>query len=165
MAYLNHLYSIPSEKLERCKSWKLIQTFSSKGAGCSHLLGYWPEFEPLRDALGRALDGGSVLHPEWQHRLRVPTVHAPGEVVDIHLQVEQAWHRTIEGFGELANDDWWKLQIEKCLDVFQHAASHREAVISILEQSMFIDKAHSTNEDRSQSTFLQRWLPWLVNQG
>lgn len=102
MAYLNHLYSVPSEKLERCMSWKVIQTLSTKGAGCSHLLGYWPEFEPLRDALGKAFVGGSILHPNWQHRLRVPTVHTHEEVVEIRRQIENAWQQTIQDFSELA---------------------------------------------------------------
>lgn len=60
MAYLNHLLSVPAEQLFRCKSWKLLRTHASHEVGCSHLLGYWWEFDPLRDALGQAWDGGSA---------------------------------------------------------------------------------------------------------
>ena len=165
MAYLNHLYSVPSEHLERCKSWKVIQNLSTKVVGCSHLIGYWPEFEPLRNALSQALDGGSVLSGGWRHRLRVPTVHASEEVVDVLALLEDAWANAKKEHGELAADDWWQIEIEKCLGLFRHAADRREAVISILEQSMFIDDADKFGKTRPRPRLLERWLPWLVNQG
>ena len=165
MAYLNHLYSVPSEHLACCTSWKVIQTSSTKVVSCSHLIGYWPEYEPLRNALGQALDGGRGLSDGWRHQLRAPTVHASEAVLETLVLLEEAWARAKAEYGELAADDWWRIEIEKCLGLFRHAADHREAVVSILEQSMFIDEPDATNKSRPRMIFLERWLPWLTSQG
>ncbi|MCA9101719.1 MAG: hypothetical protein KDA63_11240 [Planctomycetales bacterium] len=163
MAYLNHLYSVPAKQLARCKSWKLIRVVATHATACSHIIGYWPESEPLRNALGTALDGGRVLDPGWRHQLRMPTFHTPDEVSELSAQIEDVWRRALEEFGELAADDWWRIEIEKCLNVFRHAASHEEAVVSILEQSMFVDDDTELIERKPRFKFLRRWFPWLVD--
>lgn len=165
MAYLNHLLSVPSELLPRCRSWKLLRTHASHEVGCSHLLGYWCEFAPLRDALGQALDGGSILHPEWRHPLRAPVVHLPPEVRSLVRSVQSAWQLAIREAGGLADDDWWRLEIEKCLESLTHAAERDQAVVSILEQSMFVDEAAEASAPPGTHGLWQRWLPWLTNQG
>lgn len=165
MAYLNHLLSVPSEQLLRCKSWKLLRTHASHEVGCSHLLGYWCEFGPLRDALGHALDGGSVLHPGWRHQLRVPVVHFPPEVRSLKQDVEAAWQLAKDEFGELAEDNWWRLEIEKCLDLLKHAVERHQAVVSILEQSMFVDEPPDSSPSPKKGGFWQSWLAWTTNQG
>ena len=165
MAYLNHLLSVPSEQLLRCKSWKLLQTHASHEVRCSHLLGYWCEFGPLRDALRQALDGGSVLHPGWRHTLRVPVVHFPSEVLILKDSVLSAWQLANDEVGELADDDWWRIEIGKCLESLTHAAERDEAVVSILEQSMFVDEAQEPSPTPKKSGLWQSLLPWLANQG
>jgi hypothetical protein len=143
VAYLNLLFSIPSERLSNCTSWESLRSIATYSTGCSHLIGYWAQFDPLNEVLGRALDGGSILHPRWKHKLRVPTYHSPAEVVELAETVENGWQQAIGKYGELANDDWWRIEIEKCSAVFQHAASRGEAVVSILEQSRFVDEQQS----------------------
>lgn len=165
MAYLNHLYTVPSHHLERCRSWSDIQTFSSKVVGCSHLIGYWLEFEPLRNALGQALDGGSVLSSRWRHQFRAPIVHTSKEVLDILALLEDAWAKAKVEHGELAADDGWRIEVEKCLGLFRHAAGHRQAVISILEQSVFIDETNEPIKRRRRLQFLERWLTRPRSQG
>jgi hypothetical protein len=51
--------------------------------------------------------------------------------------VANVWQQAIAKYEELANDDWWRIEIEKCLALFQHAAIRGEGVVSILEQSTF----------------------------
>ena len=140
MAYLNLLFSIPSERLSDCTSWESLRTIATYSTGCSRLIGYWVQFEPLNEVLGRVLDGGSTLHPRWEHKLRVPTYHSPAEVVALAKSFENVWQQAIDKYSELSNDDWWRIEIEKCLSVFQFAANSGEAVVSILEQSRFVDE-------------------------
>ena len=139
MAYLNLLFSIPSERVPECTSWDLLRSTATYSVGCSHLIAYWGQFEPLNEVLGRALDGGLVLHPRWKHKFRVPTYHSPVEVTELAGAVVNVWQQAITKYEELANDDWWRIEIEKCLTIFQHAANRGEAVVSILEQSAFIE--------------------------
>lgn len=137
VAYLNLLFSIPGERVSECTSWDLLRSMATYSVGCSHLIAYWAQFEPLNEVLSRALDGGLVLNSRWKHKLRVPTYHNPAEVTELAGAVANIWQQAIAKYEELANDDWWRIEIEKCLALFQHAANRGEAVVSILEQSSF----------------------------
>lgn len=140
MAYLNHLFSLSADLIPGCTSWSLIRSGASHSIACSHLISYWIDVQPLGELLRSAVDGGKILDSCWRHTLRVPKVHTPSDVAALSLKLADAWDIELQNGVPLLDDDWGKIEVEKVLSLFGHAAMKNEAVISILEQSYYCDQ-------------------------
>jgi hypothetical protein len=67
------------------------------------------------------------------HPLRPPTYHAPEAVQFLYGQLSEGWRQILAIHPETAEDDWYRVEIEKTLKLFQHAAASNECVVSVLE--------------------------------
>jgi hypothetical protein len=64
VAYLNLLAAVPESEVERLRVDPASVVTPSMLLGVSHLLAYWVRAQPLGGLLGRALDGGQLVHAE-----------------------------------------------------------------------------------------------------
>jgi hypothetical protein len=133
MAYLNLLASVSQEEVaafirdpQRPLKYHLVQ-------GVSHLIAYWVEIQPLGYLLRQALDGGHLLSATLWHPLRHPTYHSPDDVRAFLPQLSQAWDSALAQSAPWSEDDWYRIEIEKVLRVFEHATACGGCVVSVLQ--------------------------------
>ena len=132
MAYVNFLVAaseVDVLKLSRDASYVIEATLV---VAVSHLIGYWLEVQPLGKLLGQAVDGGLTLNPELWHPLRAPVYHDSEKVQTLNQQITDEWQRVLAE-NPVPEDDWYRLEIEKILQLFRHASDRAECVVSILE--------------------------------
>lgn len=134
MAYLNLLAAVDPEQVAHLRDDPGFRMTPSKVVGVSHLLGNpgWVTHPPLVAVLAEGLDGGELLAGSLWHPLRVPIYHPPGEVLSLAPRLEDAWVATLAEWP-LPKDDWYRIEIEKVLAAFHHAAAVGEGVASILQ--------------------------------
>ena len=134
MAYLNLLAAVDPEQVAQLRGDSGFRMTPSKVVGVSHLLGNpgWVTHAPLVAVLAEALDGGELLTGSLWHPLRVPMYHPPGEVLRLAPPLEEVWGATLAKWP-LPKDDWYRIEIEKVLAAFHHAATVGEGIASILD--------------------------------
>jgi hypothetical protein len=133
VAYLNYLASVSFPDVATLQADPTFLLRTSKAVGVSHLIGYWVQVQPLGSLLGDAIDGGVSLNDSFWHPLRPPSYHSPEKVQSLHTRLSESWQHTLESMPELPQDDWYRLEIEKVLRLFRHAAEHGECVVRVLE--------------------------------
>ena len=117
MAYPTSLASVSEEQVRRLTadpSWTLEH---SRVVTVSHLIAYWVQAQPLGRLLGEAIDGGVVLSDALWHLLRPPAYHPPDRVASLLTSLSEAWAQAAAEHPVPA-DDWYRVEIEKVLDVF-----------------------------------------------
>jgi hypothetical protein len=132
LAYLNYLASVPTGEVAALHADAAILLQPSLLLGVSHVIAYWVKPQPLGQLLGQAIDGGAVLNRELWHPLRVPVYHEPEAVRSLLARLEEAWQGALAS-RPVREDDWYRIEIEKVLRLFRHAAEHNECVVSVLE--------------------------------
>ncbi len=132
MAFLNHLFSVPSADVEAIRRSPDTPLTPSLRVSVSHLIAYWVQVQPLGQLLGQAIDGGSVLNSVFHHQLRDPCYHDPEVVRSLFAQLTQAWQQATS-VEPVPPDDWYRIEIDKVLRLFTHAAESGECVVSALE--------------------------------
>ena len=130
MAYLNYLVSVPLAEVETLRDDPEAVITPSLSVAVSHLIAYWVQVQPLGQLLGRAIDGGAVINGALRHQLRDPCYHDPESVRARYAELTEAWQAT--SARPIAEDDWYRVEIEKVLRVFAHAAERGECVVSAL---------------------------------
>jgi hypothetical protein len=150
MAYITHLASIAEGDVDEFRLNATLQLHPSLVCGASHLLSYWVTVQPLGQLLNEAIDGGEVLHRELWHPLRPPMFHRPPKVQSLSDRVGAAWEAAI---SEVPQDDggWYAIEIGKLLQLYRHAASAGECVVTAL--------ALPADEERAQRVRIP-WEPW-----
>lgn len=128
MAYFNLLAAVPEADIVGLRAAPAVLLSPSFVSGCSHLLAYWVETQPLGGLLGRALDGGEVIRSELWHPLRPPLVHGPAAVRELAERIGA------EVAGLVLDDDWLAGEVGRLLRVFRHAAGAGECVVSALDR-------------------------------
>ena len=137
MAYLNYLVSVPLADVEALRADPATPISRSLTVAVSHLVAYWVQVQPLGQLLGHAIDGGTVINPSLRHKLRDPNYHDPDTVRSLFSQLVLAWNAAISA-EPIPDDDWYRIEIEKVLRLFAHAAEHGECVVSVLEPNLSI---------------------------
>lgn len=132
MAYLTYLVSVPPTEVERLRSDPDVPVSRSLTVTVSHLIAYWVQIQPIGQLLGNAIDGGMVLNSGLRHRLRDPCYHDPETVRSLSMQLSEAWQQATSA-EPIPPDDWYRIEIEKVLRLFAHAAGRGECVVSVLE--------------------------------
>ena len=132
MAYLNLLASVPQGDVQALQGDPTTILTPTLKIYVSHLIAYWVEAQPLGALLGRAVDGGKVIHSSLRHQLRNPCFHEPETVRTLTEVLSRAWEQAI-AVQPLPADDWYRIEIEKVLRLFSHAASRSECVVSAIE--------------------------------
>jgi hypothetical protein len=133
VAYLNFLVAAPEADVQALRWDASITLNPSLVVAMSHLVGYWVEVQPLGKLLGQAIDGGLPVNSELWHPLRPPVFHGADAVEALQAQLADAWQHVLASLP-LPEDEWYRVEIEKVLRLFQHAAARHEAVVSVLER-------------------------------
>jgi hypothetical protein len=127
MAYLCILASIPRDKLSLIRHPSNVREFISRTAYASHLIaGVSPE---LHDAM----DGGAPLDTDTWHPLRGFMFHEPAAVQQLATHLTAFATRAFATHDQLHTDDWFKSEITKVVEIFQHACSTGEAIVTHLD--------------------------------
>ena len=131
MAYLTTLASVPVDDVEQlvCDPGHVLSPSCFEFV--SHYLSYSVQVKPLRDVLDHAINGGDSIHQDLWHPLRPPIVHSPAGVCDLQLQLQVEWDAQFAE-RDIPSDDWYRIEIEKVLAVFGHAASRGECVVNVI---------------------------------
>ena len=132
MAYLTYLASVPQAEIVALKADPAPLLTPSLTVAVSHLIAYWVQVQPLGQLLGQAIDGGTVINSALQHPLRDPCYHELLVVNSLYAKLGEAWQQAT-AMESVAEDDWYRIEIEKVLRVFRHAAEHGECVVSVLQ--------------------------------
>ena len=61
-----------------------------------------------------------------------PRYHEPLVVNSLYAKLGEAWQQAT-ALESVAEDDWYRIEIENVLWVFRHAAEHGECVVSVLQ--------------------------------
>jgi hypothetical protein len=133
VAYFNLLASVSERDVERLRLDPSFLVRPSMVSGASHLLAYWVQAQPLGGLLGRALDGGELVHPELWHPLRPPLYHPSAVVAELAKSISEAWETTVQRHP-LPDGDWLAVELARLLRVFNHGAEANECIISVLDK-------------------------------
>jgi len=132
VAYGNFIASVPFPQIAALRADPNVLLRPSRMENVSHLLAYWVQAQPLGRLLGEALDGGERLADGLEHPLRPPVMHRPLEVRRLLHVLREALHQATAA-NRVREIHWFGRDIDKLLAVFEHAAGHGEAVVSVLE--------------------------------
>jgi hypothetical protein len=132
VAYLTYLASVPHAEVLTLRADDTAMLTPSLMVGVSHLIGYWVQVKPLGQLLGQAIDGGTELQSGLWHPLRAPCYHEPSAVQTLYAQLAAEWQQ-VTASTPIEQDDWYRLEIEKVLRLFRHAAGRGECVVSALQ--------------------------------
>ncbi len=133
MAYLTYLASVPEDRLAAYREDGKSSLKSTLTREVSHLIAYWVEPQPFRRLLGEAIDGGQILSPLLWHPFRVPLFHDSRKTRELSLVLTREYIHLTHIHPPLPEDDWYKVEVEKVLEVLGHAADRGECFVSMLE--------------------------------
>lgn len=140
LAYLNFLVAATEPAVEALANNPSLELEPSLLVAVSHLIGYWVEVQPLGKLLRQAVDGGATVSSDLWHPLRPPVFHRPAVVQALHTQLADEWRRVLAE-KPVPEDDWYRIEIEKVLRLFRHAAGRAECVVSILQRPVDKERA------------------------
>lgn len=132
MAYLTILAAVPEERILAFERDPDQSLKASLVRGVSHLIAYWVKVQPLGKLLGEVIDGGKELHDSLWHPLRPPLFHEPTRTKEFSTELAKEWHR-VTLFDPVPEKDWYRLEIEKVLEVLDHATQRNSSIVSYLE--------------------------------
>jgi hypothetical protein len=140
VAYLTYLASAPPAEVTALRVDHTTLLTPSLVVAVSHLIASWVQVQPLGELLGQAIDGGTELNSALWHPLRPPCYHEPEAVRALHAQLTEAWQRTLAA-QSIPEDDWYRVEIEKVLRIFGHAAERGDCVVSALQAPFDAERA------------------------
>jgi hypothetical protein len=132
MAFLDRLVSVSQAEVDALRADENSPLTPTLSVLVSHLIAYWVQVQPLGRLLGQAVDGGTVLNKALRHQLRDPCYHGPEVVRTLYMLLSEAWQDATSA-QPVPPDDWYRIEIEKVLRLFAHAADRGECVVSALE--------------------------------
>lgn len=133
LAYLNFLAAVTESDIQALSKDVSVVLEPSLVVAVSHLIGYWGEVQPLGKMLGQAIDGGVAVSPGLWHPLRPPVYRNAEMVRALHRQLADEWQRVLAD-QPVPEDDWYRIEIERALRLFQHASDRSESVVSVLKR-------------------------------
>ena len=130
MAYLKTFASVLVDVVRRLTENASHVLSPSYREFVSHFLAYRVDPRPLGALWGGSIDGGERIDPQAWHPIRAPIVPCPGVVQELFVQIQEEWdvHRADHIFKV---DLWYRMEIDKLLAVFRHAAKCDECVVNV----------------------------------
>jgi hypothetical protein len=133
MAYSVLIASLPDDEVMDFRERRITRLKINTLAHCSHAV-LWVHSKPLREILGRALDGGETLRADLSHPARAPKWHPSASVIEIEQRLRSTWNQAVETSGQPVDPaDWYVIEITKVLTIFRDAVTLRFGVVSFLE--------------------------------
>jgi hypothetical protein len=140
MAYVNYLASVTEVQVASVVADPSITIDAAMLEYVSHLVAYWVKVQPLGRLLGEAIDGGTILSDSLWHPFRSPLYHPPLRVSALNDELSKAWIEILRDHPT-REIDWFRIEIEKVLKLFQHAAERGHCVLSAMESPMDAERA------------------------
>jgi hypothetical protein len=135
MAYGNYIATVPIDQIAGLRRDSNTLLRPTRLAMVSHLMAYSIRVQPIGQVLAEALDGGERLADNLEHPLRPPVVHLPADVARLLSALREGLHAASMA-GPTKEIGWFRVDIDKLVELFQHAADQGEAVVSVLEPPM-----------------------------
>lgn len=127
MAYLCIIASMPRERVEQIRVPADVARLASRVAYASHFIA------PANIALRDAMDGGSPLDTDTWHPLRGFMFHEPSAVRERADGLATLVRQISEPGHPLHDDPWMHAEVTKVVDLFRHANTQGEAVVTLLD--------------------------------
>jgi hypothetical protein len=127
MAYLCIIASVPRNRAEDIRVPADIPRLASRAAYASHFI------VPASTELRNAMDGGTPLDTDTRHPLRGFMIHEPAAVQERATQLTTFAAQMGETGHPLHGDTWTQAEATKVIDLFQHASTAGEAVVTHLD--------------------------------
>jgi hypothetical protein len=141
VAYLMTIASAPLDEVQRLIANPSHIIRPTRFEFVSHYLAYSVQIQPLGKTIGLALDGGELIHPDLWHPFRPPLVHFAAAVQDLHQRLQHLWAVELAEH-EIADDDWYGVEISKLLSVLGYASNANECLVSALHPPADIKRAN-----------------------
>lgn len=140
MAYSCILGSVPRDTVEQIRVPADLSRFASRIAHASHFIAPMPEIH-------EAMDGGTPLDTDTWHPLRGFMFHEPHAVQEHATRLAAFAARAFAPGGQLHADDcdWFRTEITKVVDLFQHASAAGESVVTHLDLTRTGKKSGASN--------------------
>ena len=127
MAHLCILASVRREKLAQIRDPADLRNLASRTTYASHFIAGAP------GEIHDAMDSGAPLDTDTWHPLRGFMFHEPAAVQQLATRLTAFAARAFVTDGPLHNADWFKSEITKVVDIFQHASSTGESIVTHLD--------------------------------
>jgi len=127
MAYLCIIASIPRDRVEQIRVPADVPRLASKIVYASHFIA------SASTELSEAMDGGTPLDTDTWHPLRGFMVHEPAAVQERASQLAHFAAQMSEAGHPLHGDTWTQAEAKKVIDLYQHANTAGEAVVTFLD--------------------------------
>ena len=142
MAYSTFIASLTALEIATFREGSGELMSASKIEKVSHYLAYSVRRQPLGNLLSRAIDEGQLLRKDLWHPLRAPVVKSEHEVKTLWADLNEAW-MMVTSEATVSEDDWYRIEINKLLATYDHAAQHSECIVSILEPPADSERARA----------------------
>ena len=142
-SYRTVLASVPTDVVDRYRTGAADAPLAATCVReCSHDITA-TEIQPLGSVLAEALDTGQPLRNDGWHPLRAPIAVDPETVMARSMKLEHAW---VEAEPELGGmmAEVLGADIDSVRDVYAHASSHGEMVVTFLSAPDDAEKATRT---------------------
>ena len=127
MAYLCIIASVPQDRVEQIRGPADGPRLASRVAYASHFI------VPASTELRNAMDGGTPLDTDTWHPLRGFLFHEPVAVQERSAQLTTFAAQMSEAGHPLHGDTWTQTEVTKVVDLFRHASTAGEAVVTHLD--------------------------------
>jgi len=127
MAYLCIIASVPRDRVEQIRVPADVPRLAFRVAYASHFI--VPASTKLRDAM----DGDTPLDTDTWHPLRSFMFHEPVAVQERAAQLTSFAAQMAETGHPLHSDTWTQTEATKVIDLFRHASTAGEAVVTHLD--------------------------------
>lgn len=159
MAYLTTLAAVPMSEVNRLVADDTVVLTPTRYEFVSHYLALpGVEIQSLRGLLGEAIDGGKVINDKLWHPLRSPRFHSPDAVRELYDRFYSEWEAELAKV-EISPKDWYRVEIEKVLAVFQYAALNDECVVNVIHPPMDAERADRVHIPLAAKKRIS-WFTW-----
>jgi hypothetical protein len=142
VAYMTYLAAVSAPEMDAYREGEQASV-GSMVVGVSHVIASWV-VQPLGKILAEAIDDGEPVSVDAWHPLRAPVWVAPSEVAMRANALSQEWALVSSSGGAGDPSDWYHQEIQKVVDLYQHAAAAGSGVVSCLEAPHDRQRARST---------------------
>ena len=126
--------SVPGDQIVEFQVRERERLEASRVVRCSQILASWVTVSPLDRVLQEAIDGGQSIRADLWHPGRLPGFHTSADVRRLRQELVDALDGVVQEKGTPPPDDWYALEIGKVVEIFSHAATRGEAIVSFRER-------------------------------
>ena len=129
MAYSCYLASVPTDRVLEIRTPQDVSRVSSRVVWVSHYI------SPASKEITEAMDGGDELDTDTWHPLRGFMTHHQDDVGRILDDLEALVQKMKSPKHPLHSDDFVAEHLAKVVELFQHARSSGESIVTLLDLS------------------------------